>query len=133
MRKRTANFYVLRNDVTFLYSFEYLSIRSETFGAGIQAFEDPLEAYKMIEEVIRQVQKPECFETHQDAKGRHFFTLKSDNGEVIFRSRKCPTRIGLNQLISQVEDQTPEAEYDKPEGLIPTEQEPSRKNKSRYY
>lgn len=69
----------------------------------------------MIELVIAQAQKPDCYERKQDKKGNHFFHLKSDEGEVIFKSRRCSTRINLIQTMEQVQTQTLYAKYDKPE------------------
>ena len=115
MKKETSNFYVIRGHIDFLYYFEFLSIRSELLGAGIRGYDSHQEACDIIELVIAQAQKPDCYERKQDKKGNYSFNLKSDKGDVIFKSRKCPTRINLIQTIEQVQTQTLYAKYDKPE------------------
>jgi uncharacterized protein YegP (UPF0339 family) len=78
-------------------------LSSEGYGARASAMNG-------IESVQKNSQNPERFETHQSETGKHTFSLKASNGQVIGTSQVYQAASGCSDGIKSVANSAPGAE-----------------------
>ena len=76
-------------------------------GQGYQAKADCLNG---VESVRTNAQNDEAFHYHEAKDGRHYFTLKASNGQVIGQSQMYKSDSGLKNGVSSVRQNAPTAE-----------------------
>ena len=77
-----------------------------------EGYSDRASCLKGIESVKRNSQVEERFVTHQSASGKHTFSLKASNGQVVGTSQNYDSEAGCAKGIKSVAASAPDAKVD---------------------
>ena len=101
-------FEIYQSDSSGKFHFRLKAGNGEIILSG-QGYGAKADCQNGIESVRTNAAKEEAFHIHEAKDGRHYFTLKAANGQVIGQSQMYKSDSGLKNGISSVQQNAPGA------------------------
>jgi uncharacterized protein YegP (UPF0339 family) len=102
-------FEIYQSDSNQKYHFRLKAKNGEIILTG-QGYSAKADCQNGVESVRSNAADKERFELLEAKDGRHYFTLKAGNGQVIGQSQMYKSESGLKNGIASVQDNAPTAE-----------------------
>ena len=102
-------FEIYQSDNDSKFHFRLKAGNGEIILSG-QAYHAKADCLNGVESVRTNASDAEAFHYHEAKDGRHYFTLKAANGQVIGQSQMYKSDSGLKNGVSSVQQNAPAAE-----------------------
>jgi uncharacterized protein YegP (UPF0339 family) len=102
-------FEIYQSDTTHKFHFRLKAKNGEIILTG-QGYSAKADCLNGIESVRKNSESTEAFQDQVAKDGRHYFTLKATNGQVIGQSQMYKSDSGLKNGIASVQENAPSAE-----------------------